>query len=134
MRETSASRRESGSEAAYQSKWRKSKESDPRYRASRLLVDARQRAKKSGLESDLDLDWVTSRIEKGLCQVTGISFDLSPSVPARPFTPSLDRINPKLGYMKDNTQVVCWIYNRAKGVHNHSAVVTLAEALCKKTH
>ena len=107
--------------------WRKSCRTSPRYRASRLLTDARTRH----TEVTVGLDWVDQQISSGTCAVTGISFDLGGhGAPARPFTPSLDRIDPKLGYTPENTQVVCWVYNRAKGVHGHDAVLTMAKALC----
>ncbi len=28
---------------------------------------------------------------------------------------SIDRIKPELGYVKGNTQLLCWVVNRAKG-------------------
>ena len=103
--------------------------SDADYRASSLLRAAKQRNENVTITKE----WVKERIEAGVCEVTGIPFDMSSAKPARAFTPSLDRIDPSHDYTPDNTQVVCWIYNRAKGVHSHDAVVTLAEALCKKT-
>lgn len=132
MKQAADARRETGKEAEVQAEWRKRKKNDPTYRASRLLADATQRAKKNGLPIDIDLEWVSDRIVQGYCEVTNLKFDLRPAVPARPFTPSLDRIDPRKGYTKENTRVVCWVYNRAKGVHSHSAVLILAEALCKK--
>lgn len=135
MTEYSAKRRAEGKEALNQRKWRDENKSNPRFRASRLMIDAKQRAKKNELPFDLDLDWVEEKLNNGFCEATGLGFDFVPSIPARPFTPSLDRIDPSLGYTKENTQVVCWIYNRAKGVHDHASVVTLAQALCNtKTH
>lgn len=106
--------------------WRKSRRTVPRYRASRLITDAKTRCP----DVTVTLDWVEERIAAGTCSVTGIPFDLGGhGAPARPFTPSLDRIDPKQGYTLDNTQVVCWIYNRAKGVHGHEAVMQMVEAL-----
>lgn len=95
------------------------------YRASSLLRAAKERT------SDVSItkDWVTERILKGVCEVTGIPFKMACEKPARPFTPSLDRKDPKRGYHPDNVQVVCWIYNRAKGVQDHESVMEMAKAL-----
>lgn len=49
--------------------------------------------------------------------------------PPNPFAPSLDKINPALPYTKENTQVVVWIYNRAKGPNAHEDVLVLANSL-----
>lgn len=49
-----------------------------------------------------------------------------------PFAPSLDRVDPKLGYVTTNVQVVCWSYNQAKGQWDHQDVLVLARALVSK--
>lgn len=81
----------------------------------------------------IDSDWIRERIEAGHCAVTGLPFDLSQvGRPPAPLTPSLDQIRPGEGYTPENTQVVVWIYNRAKGADTHEAVMQLADALCRK--
>lgn len=99
----------------------------PRTRASLLLGNARKRAEKLKLEFDLDLEWTAERLEKGVCEASGLPFVMTNGRHA--FAPSLDRINPKRGYTKDNTQVVVWAYNAAKGIASHDEVMTLARAL-----
>ena len=109
--------------------WRRAARTTPRGRASRLITDARTRSE----IVTISLDWVAERLAKGTCEVTGIPFDLhSTGAPAAPFTPSLDQRTPGQGYTPENTQVVVWVYNRAKGVHDHAVVMRLAEALCKR--
>jgi hypothetical protein len=98
---------------------------DADYRASSLVRAAKQRSD----DVTITVSWVADKIAQGKCEVTGIPFDMSPHKPARSFTPSLDRIDPKRGYHPDNVQVVCWIYNRAKGVNSAADVLTLAKAL-----
>ena len=62
---------------------------------------------------DLDVEWVIERLEAGICQLSGKPFDLSES---RGFaTPSLDKINPKDGYTKQNTRVILFGLNAALG-------------------
>lgn len=91
------------------------------------MIDAKQRRPEG---FSLTLDWVTKKIEAGFCEVTGIKFDLGgDGAPARPFTPSLDRTDSSLPYTPENTKVVVWIYNRAKGVHDHNSVMEMAKAL-----
>ena len=75
-------------------------------------------------------DWIVAKITSGVCEITGIEFDLSkPNGRARPFSPSLDRLHSEKGYTKDNVRVVCWIYNAAKGSWTHDDVVKLAKAV-----
>ena len=101
-------------------------------RATELRSNGRKRSAKLGLPFDLEFDWLLSILEEGVCQVTGIPFELSGGKVHkgnRPFTPSLDRTDPTKGYTMDNVKVVCWIYNGAKGVGTHEDVIKLAEAL-----
>lgn len=98
---------------------------DADYRASSLLRAAKDRHP----DVTITKEWITEKILKGRCEVTGIEFESSVEKPARPFTPSLDRIDPTRGYHEDNVQVVCWIYNRAKGVQDFEAVLKMAKAL-----
>lgn len=112
---------------------------DPRHRASILLNSSRTRAIKKGIPHDLDLEWIYARLQNGKCEVTAIPFKFDYHYQndgqgqQRSFSPSLDRVDSSRGYTKDNTQLVVWVYNAAKGVDDHSSVVALAEALCKKS-
>lgn len=84
-------------------------------RASVLVATVRTRARKRGLEFNLDqfLPELQARIDLGLCEVTGEPFDLSPG---RKFSsPSLDRIDPKKGYTFENTRIVLNLVNAAMG-------------------
>jgi hypothetical protein len=69
----------------------------------------------------LTLDWIIAGIRRGCCPVTGIVFDLTnghQKITGRvknPYSPSLDRINPKGPYSPENTRVVIWQYNMMKG-------------------
>lgn len=61
--------------------------------------------------------------------MTGLNFDQNWFGPRRAFTPSLDRKDPALGYTEENSQMVVWIYNAAKGTGTHADVLALAAAL-----
>jgi hypothetical protein len=95
--------------AAYQRNYRVS--SPERYAAS-LLAEARRRAQSHGTAFDLDVEWFSENYERG-CAVTGRAFELSPEG-RTPWGPSLDQIDPGSGYTKENTRLVCMIYNFAK--------------------
>lgn len=103
--------------------YKRTKDAD--YRASTLLRAAKGRHDTVTITKE----WVAERIERGFCEVSKLPFELDLGKPARAYTPSLDRIDPNKGYTPDNTQVVCWIYNRAKGVDGHDCVMILAKAL-----
>lgn len=76
--------------------------------------DAKMRAKKSGLVFDISTDWGYDKFveQAGKCALTGRALSL---VKGDPNVLSLDKINPALGYTKENTQWVTWASNRAKG-------------------
>lgn len=106
----------------------------PTGRATTLLQNAKERAALKGLEFELDIPWIAERLSAGVCEVTGLPLDVRPSGgrTARAFGASLDRTDSLLGYTKANTKVVCWLYNRAKGVNDHADVMKMAEALCSR--
>jgi len=45
------------------------------------------------------------------------------------FCPSLDRVDSSKGYTKDNVQLVCRIYNTAKGNGTKEDVMKMVDAL-----
>lgn len=83
------------------------------------------------MECSITEEWLSDKLSTGVCDVTGIKFDMLPPVKSRmrAFAPSVDRIDSSLGYNESNCQVVCWLYNRAKGDGTHADVMKLAEAL-----
>ena len=91
---------------------------------------AKDRAKKRGLLFELEKDFVAEQLRLGYCSVTNLKFDLSfDETKLNPRSPSLDRIDPSLGYTIQNTRMVCWIFNRAKGDGSDEDVQMLVEAL-----
>jgi hypothetical protein len=104
-------------------------------RARRILAQVKYRATRTKVPYSLTAEWVIQKFEQGHCEVTGLPFILegNGSGPNRPFMPSLDQKVPGLGYTTENTQIVVWIYNAAKGCWSHDAVMRLAEALTHKS-
>lgn len=97
---------------------RKRLSDDIEYRARYIWGHAKRRARKSGLHFSLTTDWVLERLERGICQETGLTFDLKvlpQGGPSNPFCPSLDRIIPKFGYTKNNCRLILLCLNSALG-------------------
>ena len=97
---------------------------------ARLLFGAAsRRSAEYRIPFALTIEWVRSKIEAGACAATGHRFLLEPGSPWRP---SIDRLDPSRGYVPDNCQVVCCIYNFAKHDYQHSDVLELARCLVGK--
>lgn len=84
-----------------------------------VLYSAKMRAEKKSLCFAISIDWLTARFEAqgGMCALTGIKLTFG-HVQGKghrysPFSPSLDRINPRLGYTTRNTRLVCTAVNLA---------------------
>ena len=106
----------------------------PKGRATSLYDNAKARARDNNLDFDLDIPWITEKIETGICEATKLPFVLETSGKSgisnmKAWAPTLDKVNPKEGYTKENVKLVCWIYNRAKGVDNEETLRIMARAL-----
>lgn len=101
-------------------------------RASYLVSQARQRAKKKGMDFTVTPEFVQLQLDIGICPVTGIVFETHDTDVTSAFAPSLDRIDPNQGYTLENTQVVVRIYNHAKNTYKHSDVRGFARALMQQ--
>jgi len=117
---------------------KRKKETPVEYAAYKLYHAAKYRAKKKSLEFDLTKDWILEKLNNGLCEASGIKIEFSEKYSrnrhafSEPFSPSLDKINPKGGYTKENTQIVVWIYNAAKSSFTHNDVLTLAKSIVSR--
>ena len=90
----------------YQAKYRQ------KHPARGLIRHAKRRAREKGLPFDLIEQEITDQIWKG-CELTGMPFDLSPG--RKWNSPSIDQIQPKKGYTKENTRVILYGLNCALG-------------------
>lgn len=83
---------------------------------------------------DLDVAWIQERLDAGVCEATGISFQF-PKYGAKagfnhyPWNPSVDKIDPNGGYCKANCRMVVWAFNRAKGLWDDDIVIKLAKGV-----
>jgi hypothetical protein len=81
----------------------------------RALTSAGRRARRKNIPFDLDLDFLLALAEEQdfRCKLTGINFFARNNIKARinPYTPSIDRIVPALGYVKGNVRIVIFAVN-----------------------
>lgn len=85
------------------------------HRARALVRHSKRRSVESRVPFDLDkhIQKLQKRINRGVCELTGERFDLT--IPRAWNSPSLDRINPKKGYVYGNIRIVCFAVNCALG-------------------
>lgn len=99
-------------------------------RASRLFHAAKKR---EPLNFELSIEWISVKLQQGFCEVTGLPFVYRDVSGRQPWVPSLDKINPDLGYTLENTRVVVWMYNAAKNVYSDEDVLFMAQALIRNS-
>jgi hypothetical protein len=111
-------------------KWR----SSPSSRALEMISAARRTSKKKRLPYDLDRAWLTEKLETGVCELTGIPFQLEPLDGGRqnPYTASLDRIIPSKGYVKSNVRVILWALNAAFNTYGEDVYAKIARVYLAK--
>lgn len=97
---------------------------------------ARARAKKVGVPCDITGDDLERMLdEQGYrCAVSGIVLETPPSADERrfrqvPFGPSLDRIIPARGYVRDNIRITCSIVNTAMNEWGLDALLRVVDAM-----
>ena len=113
---------------AYQK--RRFSEGSMEFRLKQAMNAARSRSHKRGIKFSLSLSDLGMPTH---CAVSGVEFVLSKSFrEGNIFCPSLDRIDPKLGYVAGNVRVVCHSYNLAKHTGTDADVLKLARALVAK--
>jgi hypothetical protein len=109
----------------------------PMYRqAYKMFHNIQHRSKTKDMPFDLTLDFILGELKKGQCPRTGIKFtftDNGRNMGARKAsTPSIDKIDPKKGYVKDNVQIVCWWYNLSKSTFTDNEVIELCKRVVKQ--
>ncbi len=100
-------------------------------RASVLLRSARRRAERAGVPFTLTKVWLEKRLAAGQCEVTGIFFQ-SASFGVSPYSPSVDRIKPALGYTPENCRLVLFALNTALGNWGLVKFLPIARALVEE--
>ena len=82
-----------------------------------MVQKAKQRSKARGFQVEATVEYVLGLLaaQKCKCAITGIELDLrvNDGTIRRAFAPSIDRINPKLGYTNENIRITSLIANIA---------------------
>jgi len=108
-------------------------ETDMDFRASRLLAGIKKKCRRHGLACDLDVEWLSRRMTAGVCELSGVRFDMNVRQrKATIKTPSVDRINAGGGYTKDNCRLVAFGVNFALSSWGLDAFLELAEGLVSR--
>lgn len=108
----------------YNKKWMRENYTSKRYDQIKLMVKSMiSGSNKRGLICELSYGDVEEMIDPMLCSVTGVKLSWDWNDKGRnPWRPSIDRIDPSKGYVKDNVRVVCWAYNAAKNEWSDAVV------------
>ena len=105
-------------------------------RARHMVAWLRLEAGRKEVPFDLTVEWVRERLERGVCEVTGLKLDITDEHRAgrriSPYAPSVDRLSGPAGYLRTNCRMVVWIYNLAKQNWSDTEVLTMARALVAK--
>lgn len=97
-----------------------------------MIHAARGRAKAKGVPFDLNDEWGAEHWT-GECELTGITFWLGQrSSGPKFFSPSIDRVEPKIGYLKFNCRFVLWCVNAFKSEGTDADMVFVAKALIRQ--
>jgi hypothetical protein len=117
---------------------RKWKEKNPTYfiewreknPATVLIGFAKARAKKGRLPFDLyeHTEEIQRRLGAGVCEMSGLPFEKGITVPG-PLSASIDRIEPKLGYVYSNIRIICLALNRAFGDWGEEELFRIVDAV-----
>lgn len=89
----------------------------------KLIAGAKRRSKLNNLPFNLTED---DLVIPEFCPVFGIALEISDNKPSD-FSPSLDRIIPELGYVKDNVVVISNLANRMKSNATQDQLITFAK-------
>ena len=105
-------------------------------RCQRLYGNAQKRSKANGWPPpDFTAGWIEEKVLNGFCEATGIPFDLDTRLSeihaSNPFVPSIDRIDSSLPYLKENVQIVVFMYNVCKGEFGHDDVVKFCRSVVR---
>jgi hypothetical protein len=101
-----------------------------RYPWHALLAGAKARSKKDGITFDLTAAWAKS-VWTGRCSLTGISFKTEYRSGPSMFSPSIDKIEPMLGYVQSNCRFVLWAVNAMKNTGTDDDMYLIASLLLK---
>ena len=88
------------------------------------------RAKRANISFELSLECVRELTAGMVCSATGLPLSWEWSGPGKnPWAPSVDRLEPHLGYVESNIRITCWAYNLARSNWSDEIVRVLARGV-----
>jgi hypothetical protein len=119
----------------FSSAWARRRESSLEGHMLQVLNEKRHYARQNNMPFDLDLSFLVElyRKQNGICAVSGLPFsdDSILYIKNSPFKPSLDRIDSRRGYEKDNVHFVLYAVNLAKNEWDLDTIVPVWKAVAK---
>ena len=99
---------------------------------SRTQQMMKTRSKRKGLDFNLDKEYIEQLWDdcKGICSMTGVSMKKNSTV-NDPFVMSVDRINSKKGYTKDNVRLVSRWYNVSRNNYGDKLTIEMCHRVVK---
>ena len=110
-----------GENAKYQMERKKNK------RAVYIVQAVRRSAKRKGVNFDISVEWVQERLDRGICEVSGIEFGFLAQ--DRKKLPSIDRKDPDGDYVESNCRMVIFGINSSIGRLGESGVARVLTRL-----
>lgn len=98
-------------------------------KARELIRNKKHRCKQKDIPFDLDVDWLRPKLNWG-CELTNLPFQFYRGN-GNPYSPSIDRIDPNGGYLKENCRAILLGLNNMKLLATDEDVYKIAEALLK---
>lgn len=97
-----------------------------------LLAAARSRARKKGVAFEVtstERERLQSVINGGVCELSGLPFNMTVGESFYRDSPSLDRIKPELGYVDGNLRVILYGLNAAIGSWGLDRLMEMIDAI-----
>lgn len=99
---------------------------------AKSFTERRNTAKKRGIAFEIDQAYLKT-IWTGRCSLTGLPFDVKSRAGGktgpRPFSPSVDRIRPELGYVPGNVRFVLHCVNAFRGTMSDALMRSVAKRI-----
>jgi len=94
------------------------------------VSNAKQNNRRTGNPFTINADYMYKllRRQNNKCKLSGLDLIIEKNTP---YTLSIDKIIPKLGYVKGNVQWVCWMANRAKGDLTDEQLLLLCKSILR---
>jgi len=114
---------------AHKRKYQKYK-NNPRRILSSIYNGAKRRARKRGFGFNITKEYIQELYikQQGRCAITDVKMSF---IANDKYKISLDRINSKKGYLKNNVQLLCWWVNRCKSNYSRDDLVIFAKGVLR---